>query len=477
MRGFNDKKLGDFGKTYELKVLKQIIGTKEQKGDKYRRDDAFGRKMLRQISQEHFDDNNAKTLITFVKDYFTDKDKVPFYDTLEYIIRDKKNSKETEMELLLSYLEKIQSVDTDDYEYIQNSCRNFINTKNLYNAWASFERDCISQGKYDEYQKYADNMSSVILSNSDEDELEAMVQGDHSDLDENEKLCIPTGIKELDKVMNNGRGLAIGDIALLIAPLKTGKTTVASLFTGNAANLGFSVLQLVFEDSPEQIKLKHRAKFSNESLGFVSNLKNKTTTTKRSDAQLSKINKNGGCIVIHKMDSTNTTVVDIANIIKKARDRGVYFKDTKEYKKITFDLVLIDYVDCIIPKVKNSDDWKGDKEILRDLEKLCSPKYGLGFACWCFTQGNQDSIEAKLVTTKGMSGSIRKAQIVHFLCSIGRTLEQRSKKEATFAILGSRLGDDGLIFNSCHFDNSRVTMELTKEGNISEITTNDALLK
>lgn len=475
MRNFSDKRLGYFGNKYELKVIKQLIGSKEPRGVKVRRDDAFGRKMLRKVSPLHFDNPQSQKIIKYLQDYFTELNKVPYYDTLEAIVREDYLGNEVQGDKLMEYVDKIKASDADDYEYTQKTSIDFINTKNIYLAWKAFERDCINQGKYHEYRKYAQQMVDNIVSIEDEDELEAMVAGDHRDLNEGERHTITTGIPSLDIDMNGG--LAIGELALIIAGLKVGKTTFASVLANNAAMKGYNVLQLYFEDTTEQVKLKHRAKFTGKGLSAVASKSNRKTIAKLTDKALNKMKKNDGCLVLHKMDSTNTTVADIEKLIKKAKDRGVWFQDEKVFKKITFDVVMIDYVDCIKPKAKFKEDWGGDKEVLRDLERLCSKKYGLGFACWAFTQGGRASLNANMVTVEDMGGSIKKAQIAHFIASIAKNLEQRAIGQGTFSILGSRLGRDGIIYKDCTFDNATLEIEFRKEGNIADITTNDALLR
>lgn len=816
MKTFNEKRLGYFGHTYELKVIKQIIGTKTPRGDKFRRDTSFGRQILRKLTEDHFDNELAKTFIKHLKGYYNKSNVVPWYDTLETVFK-AKIIDDLQLDLMLAYLKNVQNANDDDADYVQENCKNFINTKNLYIACRNVQ-NYINEGRYDEYKEIAQKMLDAIVEISDEDELEAFVAGDHRDLNEGERHVVPTGIKTLDNDMNGG--LAIGELALIVAALKVGKaqpntcriytkngyklmgeikvgdkilgsngknqtvlgvypqgikdiykvefsdnthtfcckehlwsvktkndvrynrdfqtlpleeimknykqshnslnyripmvspvdfntkelsinpyvmgvmigdgsisegnfsfstadveilermklllrdgytlnqkseydyyikntnnngnllkdefrklnligrksndkfipkeylyssledrkellrglidsdgfiskdgkisfttvskqliedfrllilslggfcgkissrmpkytykgiekngqetyrvnisftedikivshldrkqsrykprtkrakskliknielvrqeectcikvsnsdelyvtddfilthnTTFASFIANNAAMMGYNVLQLFFEDSPEQVKLKHRSKFTGMNLGTVAKKRNRKSVASKSDTKLKKIKQNNGCLVLHKMDSTESKVEDIKEVVVKAKERGVWFSDEEQFKKITFDVVIIDYVDCLNPKSRYDSDWGGDKEILRDLEKLSSVKHGLGFACWAFTQGGRSSLNTHLVTVEDMGGSIKKAQIAHFIASIAKTLEQRSSGHATFAILGSRLGRDGIIYEDCTFDNANMTIELRKEAKISEITTNSA---
>ena len=60
-----------------------------------------------------------------------------------------------------------------------------------------------------------------------------------------------------------------------------------------------------------------------------------------------------------------------------------------------------------------------------------------------------------------MGGSIKKAQVGHVIISVAKTLQQKEMGLATIAIVKSRLGKDGIIFENCKFDNS--TLEIDTE--------------
>jgi len=72
---------------------------------------------------------------------------------------------------------------------------------------------------------------------------------------------------------------------------------------------------------------------------------------------------------------------------------------------------------------------------------------------------HNSSISADVVTGDQMGGSIKKAQIGHFIMSIARTLPQKESGKATIAVLKSRFGKDGVIFDDCTFDNGKVYID------------------
>jgi hypothetical protein len=72
---------------------------------------------------------------------------------------------------------------------------------------------------------------------------------------------------------------------------------------------------------------------------------------------------------------------------------------------------------------------------------------------------HNSSISAEVVTTDQMGGSIKKAQVGHVIISIAKSLQQKEMKLATMAITKSRIGDDGIIFENCKFDNSMLEID------------------
>jgi ABC-type uncharacterized transport system ATPase subunit len=58
-----------------------------------------------------------------------------------------------------------------------------------------------------------------------------------------------------------------------------------------------------------------------------------------------------------------------------------------------------------------------------------------------------------------MGGSIKKAQVGHVIISVAKTLQQKEMKLATMAITKSRLGQDGVVFENCKFDNELLIID------------------
>jgi hypothetical protein len=93
---------------------------------------------------------------------------------------------------------------------------------------------------------------------------------------------------------------------------------------------------------------------------------------------------------------------------------------------------------------------------MRAFEALC---HELNLVGWTATQGNRSSISSEVVTTDQMGGSIKKAQVGHVIITVAKSLQQKELKLATIAITKSRIGDDGVVFENCRFDNGMLDID------------------
>jgi replicative DNA helicase len=155
--------------------------------------------------------------------------------------------------------------------------------------------------------------------------------------------------------------------------------------------------------------------------------------------------KSGGKLILKKLASDEFTITQIKNQIRKIISEG-----TK------IDIVLLDYIDCVVPERSFDDEWKGEGSVMRKFEAMC---HELDLVGWTATQGNRSSISSEVVTTDQMGGSIKKAQVGHVIISIAKTLQQKEMGLATIAITKSRVGKDGVIFENCTFNNATLEID------------------
>ena len=255
---------------------------------------------------------------------------------------------------------------------------------------------------------------------------------------------IPMGITGIDKLLKGG--LAKGELGVILAPTGVGKTTVLSKIANSAFNNGYNVLQLFFEDNPKVIQRKHFTMWTGIPPDELP-LHREEVLEKARQVKEEMTNK----LFLKKLPSDQFTMTQIKNMIRKMVSDG---------HKI--DMIVLDYIDCIVPDKNMGDEWKSEGSVMRGYESMC---HELNVVGWTATQGNRSSISSEVVTTDQMGGSIKKAQVGHVIISVAKTLQQKEMNLATIAITKSRIGKDGVVFENCKFNNE--LLEIDTESSVT----------
>jgi replicative DNA helicase len=246
------------------------------------------------------------------------------------------------------------------------------------------------------------------------------------------------GIPGIDRLLKGG--LAKGEIGVILAPTGVGKSTLLTKISNHAFNLGYNVLQIFFEDNPKIIQRKHFTLWTKIHPDELSE-KKETVMTKVKEIKETMSNR----LILKKLPSDTMTMLQIKNQVRKMAADG-----------IKIDMVLLDYIDCVVPDKNLGDEWKSEGSVMRAFEAMC---HEMDIVGWTATQGNRSSISSEVVTTDQMGGSIKKAQVGHVIISVAKSLQQKEMKLATIAITKSRIGDDGVVFENCKFDNGMLEID------------------
>jgi replicative DNA helicase len=210
--------------------------------------------------------------------------------------------------------------------------------------------------------------------------------------------------------------------------------------------MGYNVLQIFFEDNPKIIQRKHFTMWTGIE---PDNLVLHKDTVMSKITEIKETMKNE--LILKKLASDSMTMNQIKNQVRKIIADG-----TK------IDMILLDYIDCVLPESSAKDEWKAEGSVMRGFEAMC---HELDLAGWTATQGNRSSISSEVVTTDQMGGSIKKAQVGHVIITVAKSLQQKEMNLATIAITKSRLGKDGVVFENCKFNNE--LLEIDTESSVT----------
>lgn len=413
------------GSTFQLQLLNQILIDKD-----------FSRSIIDVISTDYFENKYFKIIIQMVKEYYSKYEHTPNFETLEQITK-AELKQEAASKIVIDTIKKIKEVPTEGEDFVQEKAMKFCKQQELQKVMNKAQK-IIDGGEFENYDKVEQLVRTALQVGEREDGMSDVFANLDEVLNEDYRHPVPMGIPGIDRLLKGG--LAKGEIGVVLAPTGVGKSTLLTKISNHAFNLGYNVLQIFFEDNPKIIQRKHFTLWTKVHPDELSEKKDEVMT-KVSEIKTTMKNR----LILKKLPSDTMTMLQIKNQIRKMIADG-----------IKIDMVLLDYIDCVVPDRNLGDEWKSEGSVMRAFEAMC---HELDLVGWTATQGNRSSISSDVVTTDQMGGSIKKAQVGHVIISVAKSLQQKEMKLATIAITKSRIGDDGIVFENCKFDNSMLEID------------------
>lgn len=422
----SDKKnFGYLGNTFQIQLLNNIVIYKE-----------FSNSIIDVIDPQYFDNQYFKIICQMIKEYYLKYEHIPTFNTIEQLTKSEISSPMAQKNIL-DTLEQVKNVSDEGSIYVQEKSLKFCKQQELQKVMVK-SQSIIDNGDFESYDKL-EEMVRGALQVGEVDKGTTDVFFNLSEvMDEDYRHPIPIGISGIDNLLKGG--LAKGEIGVILAPTGVGKSTFTTKIANHAFNLGYNVLQIFFEDNPKIIQRKHITLWTGIHPDDLTDNK-ELVIDKVKQIQNNKKNK----LILKKLPSDTVTMNQIKNQIRKILANG---------DKV--DMVILDYIDCVVPDRKMSDEWKSEGSVMRAFESMC---HELDMVGWTATQGNRSSISSEVVTTDQMGGSIKKAQVGHVIITVAKSLQQKEMNLATIAITKSRIGKDGIIFENCKFDNGMLEID------------------
>ncbi len=426
-----NKNFDYLGNTFQIQLLNQIIEDKD-----------FAASIMNVIEGSYFDNKYFKIIIQLIKEYYIKFEATPNFETLEQLIRSEV-PQEFVAKIVLDTLKQVKDAPFEGAQFVQEKALKFCKQQELQKAMDRAQK-IITEGDFESYDKVEGLVREALQVGEIEKNVTDIFTGLDTVLEEDYRHPIPIGISGIDRLLKGG--LAKGEIGVILAPTGVGKTTILTKIANTAFNMGYNVLQIFFEDNPKIVQRKHFTIWTGIAPDDLANHK-ENVISKIVEIQETMKNK----LVLKKLASDTVTMASIKNQVRKMIADG---------NKI--DLILLDYIDCVLPEQSAKDEWKAEGSVMRAFEAMC---HELNLVGWTATQGNRSSISSEVVTTDQMGGSIKKAQVGHVIITVAKTLQQKELNLATIAITKSRLGKDGVVFENCKFNNE--LLEIDTESSVT----------
>ena len=420
-----EKNFGYLGNTFQIQLLNNIVLYKD-----------FATSIVDVIEPKYFDNQYFKLIMQIMKEYYKKYEHTPSYNTLEQLVKSEVSSPMAQ-KMVLDMIDQVKEAPAEGESFVQEKALKFCKQQELQKVMGKAQK-IIDKGDFESYD-HLEEMVREALQVGEVDTGTADVFSNLDDvLEEDFRHPIPMGIPGIDNLLKGG--IAKGELGVILAPTGVGKSTFLTKISNHAFNLGYNVLQIFFEDNPKIIQRKHFTLWTEIAPDLLSMHKDKVLS------KVQEIRENApNKLILKKLPSDTMTMNQIKNQIRKMMAEG---------NKV--DMVVLDYIDCIVPDKNLGDEWKSEGSVMRGFEAMC---HELNLVGWTATQGNRSSISSDVVTTDQMGGSIKKAQVGHVIISVAKSLQQKEMNLATIAITKSRIGKDGVVFENCKFDNEMLVID------------------
>jgi len=441
---------GYLGSEFQKKLFWQIFT-----------DNEFGNKMVPYLETSYFDDASLKRLFQMTKKYYNEYARVPNLgnkSVATLVSKYKDPNNQIEAKVLETLIVQLETWDiavasnkiNNDGDVIQNETLVFVKQQEfikLANEITKYVSDGSIKDKSSIY-KIEERIRKINEIGIEETNGVEVFDNIEDVLTPNYRNPIPTGVSIIDESTKGGLGG--GEMGIILAGTGIGKSTLLTAIANGAYNQNKNVLQIIFEDNPKDIQRKHYCLWSGVSLEIIDSDENVPYVIERVKK---KQEESSGILRIEKFSEEDTTVPKLREFIDNYQKlHGIYF-----------DIVVLDYIDCLEShkKAAGKNDLLADELVIVKAIQSMGSDYNVPI--WTAIQANREGLNTDFIDTSQMSGNIKRAQKTNFLMSISKSPEQKRHGLANAAILKSRIGGDGKIWEDTIFDNA--TMRVLETGN------------
>lgn len=449
----NNQYLGYLPQQYQLKLIGELLVPGNKNKDT---NTLFFEDVIELLHAQYFDSLDLKHLFILIKEYHQTYKEAPNIDNILTLVKTNVTN-ELEREELEARLTQISELwkkyktnaINNDRQFIKSMTITFIKQQEISKvnkeADIKFKRGLVDgQTIYhitEQYKKIIDigNSKNTVIDIFDRPE-EILI--------EDYRKPIGTGIKEIDDKIDGG--ISNGEIALVCAAQGVGKTSFLTLIGNNAYMDGSNVLHLILEGKRDDIRRYHYAKMFN--IPGKELHKHKQFILDAIKEQ--KSNTKLGTLKIERL-SDDITPNKLKKFILKIEEKQGY----------KFDLICLDYIDCLNPDEKTNNPFDGQAEVVKKIETMTEDH---DWRMYLGIQAKKEANNKRVLDINDIGGSVERPKKAHLIIMVGADMSQLDNNEVNVTIAKCRFAKGGSIWEGCHFDRSVLNFKASTQFKVVE---------
>lgn len=382
------------------------------------------------MSHEFFVDDSHRVIADQLLRHVDEYHALPTHATMEEVV--KQATKGDDQDVALAALGDLYRDDVSDAHAVMQQVIRFGRHQALVNATLTVAEE-IDRGQHKSIDEYGDLRKPIdaallvgedllnvgIRYRNNEDRYAYYTQ------EEADGERIPTGIPHLDFAMDGGLGR--GELGVILAPPKKGKTTtlINFGFGALAASFGYNVVHYSMEISKEKVI----SRYDDRLMGKRVILKRRDPVT-YVDLLRQRVEETiVGNLYVQHYHTRTATVGTIRSHLSLLAAEGFHP-----------DLIIVDYGDIMKPQRRLGEMRHEQAGIYEDLRQL-GGEFNAGV--WTASQTSKGALEKDVVTIADFAEAFEKAAIADAVWAFCQTDAERIEQKARLFAAALRSTEDG----------------------------------
>tara|TARA_R100001443_G_scaffold89513_2_gene96026 strand:+ start:267 stop:1769 length:1503 start_codon:yes stop_codon:yes gene_type:complete len=400
-----------FGKSFQEKLVKIVLFDRN-----------FANQMEEVLDTSYLE---LKYLQVFVDLLFQHKQQYPHptYEAMVSVVRTQtEDYSDSVIKQVIDFMARIKSnaIGSDDEEYVKEKSLDFCKKQKLKEAILK-SVDLLQSQSFDQIQKVINEAMNLGADNDHGHDY-------HKDvLDRFEMKMrnpVSTHWDEIDMITKGGLGKR--ELGVVVAPTGAGKSMALAHLGAMAVVKGKTVVHYTLELADTVVGQRYDSCITGIDLKNLMSMK---------DSIVMAVEHIPGQLIIKEYPTKSASTRTITTHLEKLKQKG-----------ITPDMIIVDYADLLKPTASG---FK-TQELRHSLGNTYEELRGIGqvwdIPVWTASQTNRSGLNAEVITMEAISEAFSKCFVADFICSISRTIEDKTENKGRMFVAKNRNGIDGIVY-------------------------------
>ncbi len=400
-----------FGKSFQEKLVKLVLFDRH-----------FANQMEEVLDTSYLE---LKYLKVFVDLLFRHKEDYPHptYEAMVSVIRTQtEDYSDGVIKQVIDFLARIKSnaISDEDSEYVKEKSLDFCKKQKLKEAILKSVGLLQSQS-FEQIQKVINDAMNLGADNDHGHDY-------HKDILDRFELQmrnpVSTHWDEIDMITKGGLGKR--ELGVVVAPTGAGKSMALAHLGAMAVVKGKTVVHYTLELADTVVGQRYDSCITGIDLKNLMSMK---------EAIIGIIDHIPGQLIIKEYPTKSASTRTISMHLEKLKQKGV-----------TPDMIIVDYADLLKPTASGFKTQELRHSLGNIYEELRAIGQVWDIPVWTASQTNRSGLNADVITMESISEAFSKCFVADFICSISRTVEDKTENKGRMFVAKNRNGVDGIVY-------------------------------